>query len=368
MIEKLLRNMEGQADALRSLKLQPLTPQECGAHVRQAHWSEVPLCKRVVRFGDPLVFSLRIQPDRPAQDWAVVATTLETRGGMTYASSLLTFLSNYLLREYGFGGLMPADFDGVMRLQQTVFGTDDRTQAILEDLRDRLLPEYEALDEQGETLTDHARGDALRQVDPDPQHVLFRDFLSDLIAHGPSEGPLPDFGPWQSWASLSRRLALPHLHPVPASRKDLLAFDVVQHIPQFDGCMVAGFKLRHHLPVPRAFFVDVSQDAVGRFAAEHLIAPEHSYWQDDIARHLLQRQAEAGDGYDGLAHIEAAALYDEDRNDAVRSYHALVAGTFWAAEHAGVVLRPALEAAMHLAERQDWHDVQQGLQWTAARL
>ncbi|NTY02522.1 hypothetical protein [Deinococcus sp. JMULE3] len=368
MIEELLRNMEGQADALRNLKLQPLTPQECAVHVRQAHWSEVPLCKRVVRFGEPLVYSLRIQPDRPAQDWAVVATTLETRGGMTYASSRRTFLSNYLLRVYGFGGLMPADYDDVLSLQQTVFGTDDRVLATLEDLRDRVLPEYEALDEQGETLTDQAKGAALKQIDPDPQHVLFRDFLSGLMEHGPLEGPLPDFGPWHSWASLTRRLALPHLDTLPASRKDLLAFDVVQHLPQFDGCMVAGFGLRHCEPLPPAFLVNVPQDAVGRFEFEHLIAPEHPYWQDDIARHLLQRQAEAGDGYDGLAHVEAAALYDEDRNDAVRSYHALVAGTFWAAEHAGVVLRPALEAAMHLAERQDWHDVQQSLQWTAARL
>jgi hypothetical protein len=211
-------------------------------------------------------------------------------------------------------------------------------------------------------------------LDPEPTHVRFRQALTALMQGKIERQNLATFGPWSSWMALAEYFAFAHAQFLASSEQEAqplrheMGFQVLEHIPQYDGCMLRSFRLRHVDGLPAGGFESAIESLVIPFSFESLIPAEDRYWQDPVAHLILNAQSQARGTYDGLAHIAAAALYDEERSDPVRSFQALQTGTFWAATHKGIVLRPALDAAISLAQRNGWAEVAAALQENAARL
>lgn len=237
-----------------------------------------------------------------------------------------------------------------------------------------ILPEGEILWNEGESLADVRQGEHLAVLDPDPAHVRFRHALTALIEGQTKRQDLSTFGPWSSWMALAEYYAFARVMFLAASEQEAqvskknLASNVLEHVPQYDGCMLRGFYLRHVEALPPRGFESAVENLVTPFSFETSTPEHHPYWQDPVTHLILSAHSQAEGAYDGLAHIAAAALYDEERSDPVRSFQALQTGTFWAATNTGIVLRPALDAAISLAQRSGWAEVAAALQDNAARL
>lgn len=371
-----LDHLSTHSDTLEALGLKVPTSEEIQGHLRQAHWGELPFLVGTQGFGETLMFSLRIDPACPQRDWPVICSVQGQPGGLTYASSLRTFAVNLLARQNTLEGFQDLPEESLAALHRTLSGGEDQAgfeQGLTYNL-EVILPEAEARLTEGESLEDLRIGKHLAALDQDPLHVGFRAALSALIEGHLDRRDLSSFGPWASWLALAEYYAFaqagfqaPSEREAQRPRRDL-ALNVLAHVPQYDAGMLLSYRPKHVLAVPPASFKSVVEALVTPFGFETLIPEEHPYWQDPIAHLILRTHAQAGERYGGLAHIAAAAMYDEEQQDPVRAFEALQTGTFWAAVNAGVVLRPALDAAIHLAEQQDWHDVHQGLRWNAERL
>lgn len=62
-------------------------------------------------------------------------------------------------------------------------------------------------------------------------------------------------------------------------------------------------------------------------------------------------------GYFGVQHMEAAAIYDLELNDPVMSWNCLVNAAYWSGVNTSETFLPAWEAAISLAEKYEWKDV-----------
>lgn len=376
MHQTLIDHLNAQSDTLETLGLKVPASDEIQEHLRQAHWGEWPFLRGAQGFGDDLMFSLRIDPARPQRDWPVICSVQGQPGGLTYASSLRTFAMNFLARQNTLEGFHDLPEESLSALHSTLSGGEDEAgfaQGLTYNL-EVILPEAEARLTDGETLDDLRIGQHLAVLDQAPLHVRFRNALSALMEGRLDRRELSGFGPWASWLALAEYYAFaqaqfqaPSELEAQGPRRDL-ALNVLAHVPQYDAGMLLSYRPKHFLALPPTSFKSVVEALVTPFGFETLIPEEHPYWQDPIAHLILSTHAQAGERYDGLAHVAAAAMYDEDRQDPVRSFDALQTGTFWAAVNAGIVLRPALEAAIHLAERHDWPDVHRALRWNAERL
>lgn len=376
MFRNLLDQLTAQGGTLDALGLQVPTPEDLHTHVRQAHWGEVPFLRSAPSSGNDLIFSLRIDPARTQQDWPVICSVQGQPGGLTYASSLSTFAVNFLARQNTLGGFHDLPTDRLEALHRTLSG-DASPEAFQQGLAYNLnviLPEAERLLGEGEPPDDLRIGQYLAVLDPDPLHVRFREALSLLIEGKLERHDLRSFGPWASWLALAEYYAFAQAQFQAASeveaqrpRRDL-ALNVLEHVPQYDAGALLSYRPKHFVALPPSSLKSVVEALVTPFGFETLIPEDHPYWRDEVAHLILSAQSRAGAAYDGLAHIRAAAMYDEERNDPVRAFEALQTGTFWAAVNAGIVLRPALDAAAALAERQGWEESVQALQQNAAFL
>ncbi|MBZ9752489.1 hypothetical protein K7W42_16700 [Deinococcus sp. HMF7604] len=376
MHQTLLDQLTAQSDALDTLGLKVPTSDEIREHLRQAHWGELPFLRGYQGFGDDLMFSLRIDPARPQRDWPVICSVEGQPGGLTYASSLRTFTVNLLARQNTLEGFHDLPEESLAALHHALSGGEDQEtfeQGLTYNLK-VILPEAEGRLIDGETLDDLRIGQHLALLDQAPLHVRFRNALSALLEGRLDRRDLSSFGPWASWLALAEYYAFaqaqfqaPSELEAQGPRRDL-ALNVLAHVPQYDAGMLLSYRPKHFLTLPPTSFKSVVEALVTPFGFETLIPEAHPYWQDPIAHLILSAHAQAAGRYDGLAHIAAAAMYDEDREDPVRSFEALQTGTFWAAVNAGIVLRPALDAAISLARRRGWDIVGQELRWNASWL
>lgn len=90
--------------------------------------------------------------------------------------------------------------------------------------------------------------------------------------------------------------------------------------------------------------------------------------QDLVAAHVLFPAAQAlmekgVEGYIGVEHLEAAALLDDKLKRPQAAWNALVGAAYWSGRNLGKTMEPALDAALHLCEKHKWNDAATALSY-----
>lgn len=86
-----------------------------------------------------------------------------------------------------------------------------------------------------------------------------------------------------------------------------------------------------------------------------------SDWSESLIKHplyaALQSFLEKGsNGYNGLEHFHAAALFDDHHKDPLSAFNALVSGSYWAGRNQHSLLPPVARQAIILCEKEGWED------------
>ncbi|KMQ68821.1 hypothetical protein ACM39_05920 [Chryseobacterium sp. FH2] len=75
----------------------------------------------------------------------------------------------------------------------------------------------------------------------------------------------------------------------------------------------------------------------------------------------LERIAKSSKSYNGDAHIEAAKTLDEELNDPLMAWDALVSAGYWNGANFGEPNMNAWKAAIHLSEKHGWTEINEVL-------
>lgn len=85
------------------------------------------------------------------------------------------------------------------------------------------------------------------------------------------------------------------------------------------------------------------------------------HFPSDIQKHPLFHATQAlmdnYENYIGAEHVLAAAVLEEEYNDPIMAFNALISAGYWTGTNAGIALIPAWEATIYLAEKQGWIDI-----------
>ncbi len=82
---------------------------------------------------------------------------------------------------------------------------------------------------------------------------------------------------------------------------------------------------------------------------------EHPLY-DAIQEIRLKKQT-----YLGEKHVEAAAFFDLELNDPLNSWNALISASYWAGKQQNQAIEPIWEAAIYLAEKENWTEIHHAL-------
>lgn len=77
--------------------------------------------------------------------------------------------------------------------------------------------------------------------------------------------------------------------------------------------------------------------------------------------HAVQKLRADGVSYDGMAHFEAAKIFDVEHNNPSKAWEALVSASYWAGKKHSKAIEPMWEAAIYLSEKSGWKEINEVL-------
>ena len=72
--------------------------------------------------------------------------------------------------------------------------------------------------------------------------------------------------------------------------------------------------------------------------------------------HIAEAMNKQKRGYNGIAHIEVAALMDDQLNDPKKAWKYLQAASYWVGKNRPEAQGTVLDAAMHLCDKHNWNE------------
>ena len=185
-----------------------------------------------------------------------------------------------------------------------------------------------------------------REIDPSPSFALLADWVDAAVSGTILPLPRPDeLGVWDRlclcWA---KQLLSYRMPPLPEHCTN----DVIECSPGLDACApgLATWAIRPGGSSGEAVLI-----ALAKQASQSDLRGSASF--ERIVAALVEQTF----GYDGGAHADAVAIYDE-AGEPERAWDALTAAAWWMAKSLGGPV-PAIRKGVHLlCERHGWDDVQ----------
>jgi hypothetical protein len=199
------------------------------------------------------------------------------------------------------------------------------------------------------------------RLDPSPETAIYRRYLQRAVATGEAPAPPPSAGCWNAaLASLSFLVNRAGSRDPAGRANELRAAWAVINQP-------SGIDTSWRERPSHACLLDPAAGARLVYSAARRLAERPAEipmtWKYDPLWAVARALVDAGSPsrYDGTAHLQAAALLDDEVGDRERAFAALMSVGFWNYLALDRSLSPPREAARWMAERYGWKDLLESL-------
>jgi hypothetical protein len=325
----------------------------------QGTWWIQPLARR----SDDIL-GLFLQPGKEQAQCPVVLSSGSE--AVTIASSMATAVPMFLYlsqlipvskKWHRFRQRWPELEEDLLPLHLAMGGTD-RLEGFRQVLFDDELLEHWEVGLSPERRHENHRK-AFERLDPSPENILHRRHLCQagiefLASKAPVDIASADdfsmFGAWRTACAVATFHLARIYHRTPALLT--AAWEVA--------CRPAGLDTGqsgidpYHFPC--GMLADGAPLQTAQALAKHAAEVETS-WTRDPLWPAVMALAEQGLSYQGVDHVRAAQLLDEELKQSERAYQSLISAAFWSFTALGASVPAMMDAATWLAEKSGWTDL-----------
>ncbi len=297
---------------------------------------------------------LMVTPESDFTTWQGII--IQDGQGLTISSDARTLLPQFLVQRIlsnspqgasALGELWGEIEADALRLHTVLGGRDETLEVVAAVARDPTARDTFRYVSGKEAMFEAAHSALNRKVDRSEAFAHYADWLDACVAH---VWATPDnlllFGPWQ-------RRVLCWTHRLKTSGK----VTTPRTMPAMLSIIEANAGIDSGVPSEPSWSVHAAESsAAAALVATALDLSESIEGSDPVSAGLITALITEEEAYRGLAHAEAAVVFDE-RGESYRAWGALQSSIWWAARNLGTTPPAMLEALRFLVTRHGWGDV-----------